>query len=47
MLATGLYVLPALISFFFNDIFETNYLRIYQTDFHEILPNFRYFIVDY
>jgi len=33
-----LYVLLALISFviFKNKSFETNYLRIYRTDFHQI-----------
>jgi len=40
-LPTGLYILLALISFFFifrffNDFSETNYLRIRWTNFHNI-----------
>jgi len=35
-LPTGLYILLTLISYFVK--FELNYLRIYWTDFHDILP---------
>ena len=38
-LPTGLYILLALISFFFylfNDFLETNYLKIRWTDFHNL-----------
>jgi len=32
----GLYILLPLISFFFNDLSDTNYLRIHWTDFRNI-----------
>ena len=38
-------ICSACADFFLNDSFDVNYLRIYWTDFHEILPNCSRFIV--
>ena len=44
-LTSGLHVLLALNSFF-NESLETNYLRIYRTDFHDFSPSGMYSTVD-
>ena len=38
---------PCFADVLFNDFWETNYLRIYWTDFAIFSPNNRYFVVDY
>ena len=44
-LPTRLYILLALISFFFQWSVETNYIRTYWTDFYDFSPNCRHLFI--